>query len=131
MVIRRLIRSVLEDEGYIVDLAEDNARAVLCMEQHEPDLVVLDLFLPGTNGREVIDFWRRRTTASGLPVVVISSAPQAARLARQIRARAFLAKPFELDALLRAVAEGLRRTGDSLPEGQLHDSQDYVGWQPS
>lgn len=107
LVIRRLIRSVLEEEGYIVDVAEDSSQALWLIEEHEPDLVLLDLLLPGMDGQETMNFWRRHPRAAGVPVVVISSAPRACQRAKAMGAKAFLAKPFELEDLLRVVRENL------------------------
>jgi CheY-like chemotaxis protein len=107
LVIRRLVRDVLEDAGYEVDEAEDAMKALVMIEQRQPDLAIMDLFMPGMDGQEAATSWRNHPKASKVPIILMSSAPGADKRAVQMKARGFLAKPFDISDLVRVVANGV------------------------
>jgi two-component system nitrogen regulation response regulator NtrX len=109
--LRRMLASVLEAEGHEVATAADGDEAVLELERSEPDVVLLDLALPGRDGLNVLGTIRSRWP--DLPVVMMSgraSLSDAVR-ATKIGAFHFLEKPLSPEALLLAVegAAELRR----------------------
>ena len=104
------ISGVLEDEGYTVMTASDGAQAVASAERFHPDLMILDVTLPVLSGPDVAAHFRELRGAA-FPVLMITADGQAVAKARQLRAYAYLRKPFELDDLLRQVRRGL----DSAP----------------
>ena len=98
------VAAILEFEGYQVEQARNGAEALVVLEQGRPGLVLLDMRMP------VLDGWgfARALTERGihLPILVMTAAQDAGRWAREIGAAGYVAKPFELAGLLRAV-EGL------------------------
>ena len=96
-IIRELLVEHIGDEGYIVDSARTIAQARAYMRLRRPDLIVLDLMLPGNTGW---DFLRERQAdplLTAIPVVVISAAPrERLDLATELGADALLSKPFDL-----------------------------------
>ncbi|HEY8212001.1 MAG TPA: response regulator [Myxococcaceae bacterium] len=101
------LSEILEAEGYAVDRARHGQEALARIEQRRPDLILLDLMMPVMDGWEFSQALRQRGD-SDIPVVVLSADRQAGAKARVVGARGFLAKPFELNELLKVV-------GDSVP----------------
>jgi DNA-binding NtrC family response regulator len=108
--IRDLLSEILNDEGHQVDLAENAAQARLARAQARPDLVLLDIWMPDTDGVTLLKEW----SAGGLltmPVIMMSghATIDTAVEATKIGAIAFLEKPITLQKLLKAVEQGLAR----------------------
>lgn len=106
--IRRSLKGILEDEGYRVILAEDGEKALSLMEEETPDMVFLDIWLPGRDGIVILEEMQR--TWPFVPVVMISghgSIDLAVR-ATKLGAYDFVEKPLSLEKVLLTVRNGLR-----------------------
>jgi len=108
--IRDLLFEILNDEGHSVELAENAAQARAARQQQRPDLVLLDIWMPDTDGVTLLKEW----SASGLlnmPVIMMSghATIDTAVEATRIGAMAFLEKPISLQKLLKAVEAGLNK----------------------
>ncbi|PUE46697.1 two-component system response regulator [Limnohabitans sp. 2KL-1] len=108
--IRDLLSEILFDEGHQVELAENAAQARQARQNMRPDLVLLDIWMPDTDGVSLLKEW----AASGLlnmPVIMMSghATIDTAVDAVKIGAQAFLEKPITLQKLLKAVEQGLAR----------------------
>ncbi len=108
--IRDLLFEILNDEGHNVELAENAAQARAARQQSRPDLVLLDIWMPDTDGVTLLKEW----ASSGLlnmPVIMMSghATIDTAVEATRIGAQAFLEKPITLQKLLKAVEQGLVR----------------------
>ena len=109
--IRDLLSEILNDEGHQVDLAENAAQARIARALARPDLVLLDIWMPDTDGVTLLKEW----SSSGLltmPVIMMSghATIDTAVEATKIGAMAFLEKPITLQKLLKTVEQGLART---------------------
>ncbi|HEX7842495.1 MAG TPA: response regulator [Kofleriaceae bacterium] len=104
--IREAMTSMLGSEGWIVDVAEDGARAVQMARQLRYDLVVTDLEMPELGGFELIARLRKDERLKAVPIVVITSraSPEYRRRARELGVRALVAKPITRRKLLEALA---------------------------
>ena len=108
--IRDLLFEILNDEGHQVELAENAAQARLARGRARPDLVLLDIWMPDTDGVTLLKEW----SSGGLltmPVIMMSghATIDTAVEATKIGAMAFLEKPITLQKLLQAVEHGLTR----------------------
>jgi DNA-binding NtrC family response regulator len=108
--IRDLLSEILNDEGHTVELAENAAQAREIRSRLRPDLVLLDIWMPDTDGVTLLKEW----SATGLltmPVIMMSghATIDTAVDAIRIGAQAFLEKPITLQKLLKAVEQGLAR----------------------
>jgi DNA-binding NtrC family response regulator len=108
--IRDLLSEILFDEGHQVELAENAAQAREARHNMRPDLVLLDIWMPDTDGVSLLKEW----SANGLlnmPVIMMSghATIDTAVDAVKIGAHAFLEKPITLQKLLKAVEQGLAR----------------------
>ena len=109
--IRDLLWEILNDEGHNVELAENAAQARAARSRERPDLVLLDIWMPDTDGVTLLKEW----SASGaltMPVIMMSghATIDTAVEATKIGALAFLEKPITLQKLLKAVEQGLARS---------------------
>ena len=103
MDLRDAVEWALEDSGYMVRTASNGAEALAQLELERPDLILLDMRMPVMDGWAFARLYRRRSGHQA-PIVVVTAAQDAAEWARQIQAAGYLAKPFEIDQLIRTVA---------------------------
>jgi two-component system, NtrC family, nitrogen regulation response regulator NtrX len=108
--IRRSLAGILADEGYDAALAEDGERALAVVRERTPDLVLLDIAMPGRDGIEILEELRRAHPA--LPVVMMSGhgTIETAVRATQLGAFDFIEKPLSLDKLLLTVRHALEKS---------------------
>jgi DNA-binding NtrC family response regulator len=108
--IRDLLWEILNDEGHTVELAENAAQARAARLRERPDLVLLDIWMPDTDGVTLLKEWSM-TGALTMPVIMMSghATIDTAVEATKIGALAFLEKPVTLQKLLKAVEQGLSR----------------------
>lgn len=117
--IRELLRDILQDEGYHVELAE-NAAAARAMRLHErPDVVLLDIWMPDCDGISLLKEWANGGLLT-MPVVMMSGhgTIDTAIEATRIGAFDFLEKPIALQKLLKTVATALKHS-EQLPKSEM------------
>jgi DNA-binding NtrC family response regulator len=113
--IRDLLWEILNDEGHAVEVAENAAQARAARLRESPDLVLLDIWMPDTDGVTLLKEWSA-TGQLTMPVIMMSghATIDTAVEATKIGAMAFLEKPITLQKLLKAVEQGLAK-GSSRP----------------
>ena len=114
--LRRVMKDLLEREGYIVAEARDGVQALDQVDRFGPEVIVLDLNLPGLDGYGVLSHLRSRPATASIPVVVLTAKSDEDNEVRvfQLGADDFLTKPFRaraLSARLEAVL-GRRRSAE-------------------
>jgi two-component system response regulator MprA len=116
--IREALARALELEGYDVATAADGTRALAAIEAARPDLLVLDVMMPGLDGLTVCRVLRAQRNQ--LPILMLTALTQTADRVEGLDAGAddYLPKPFELDELLARIRALLRRapTTEAGPE---------------
>jgi len=114
--IRDLLSEILNDEGHNVELAENAAQARAARGRTRPDLVLLDIWMPDTDGVTLLKEWST-TGLLTMPVIMMSghATIDTAVEATKIGAQSFLEKPITLQKLLKAVESGLARNGGRKP----------------
>jgi len=105
--IREFVALVLQNEGYCVATADNGAVALEVVGRKPVGVVLLDMRMPVMDGWAFADAYRRGPGPHA-PIVVLTAAQDAAARAAQIKADAYLGKPFELDDLLDVVARYTR-----------------------
>ena len=118
--IRELLRDILQDEGYQVQLAE-NAAAARAVRLHErPDLVLLDIWMPDCDGITLLKEWANSSQLT-MPVVMMSGhgTIDTAVEATRIGAFDFLEKPIALQKLLKTVTTALKH-GEQSPKSEMN-----------
>jgi len=108
--IRDLLSEILNDEGHTVELAENAAQAREARQRMRPDLVLLDIWMPDTDGVTLLKEWSTGGLLN-MPVIMMSghATIDTAVDAIRIGAQAFLEKPITLQKLLKTVEQGLAR----------------------
>lgn len=97
------VSEVLDMEGYDVVTATNGAEALVAVDRSVPSLVLLDMRMPVLDGWGFMRVVRERGLT--LTVVVMTAAADARRWGREIGAEGVLAKPFDIDELVRAVQQ--------------------------
>jgi len=108
--IRELLSEILYDEGHTVELAENAAQARAARLRSRPDLVLLDIWMPDTDGVSLLKEWGSQGLLD-MPVIMMSghATIDTAVEATRIGAMDFLEKPITLQRLLKTIAAGLAR----------------------
>ena len=118
--IRDLTRTVLEDGGYEVLVASDGRQGVATARSERPDLILLDINMPGLDGWEALRVIRMDDETRGIPVAMFSIRYDLAEKSEALKRSAndYIVKPFSYDEMLDRVARLLsRRPGASATEG--------------
>jgi DNA-binding NtrC family response regulator len=115
--IRELLSEILYDEGYQVYLAENAEQARAYRIEHEPNLVLLDIWMPDTDGITLLREWVEQDLLT-MPVVMMSGhgTIETAVEATRIGAVDFLEKPIALQKLLSTIAKAIR---DDAPKREM------------
>jgi two-component system, NtrC family, nitrogen regulation response regulator NtrX len=120
-----LLSEILFDEGYLVHLAENADQARVYRNEHEPDLVLLDIWMPETDGIALLKEWAEQELLT-MPVVMMSGhgTIETAVEATRIGAVDFLEKPIALQKLFGTVAKFIKE-GAAKPQFPAPESQDH------
>jgi len=104
----RLLQRSLDEAGYQPIVTSDPSQVAKLVEQEEPDLVLLDLMLPGTSGFELL---QRVREFSGVPVIFVTASDEEADTVRALKIGAddYITKPFSPSELLARIGAALRR----------------------
>jgi CheY-like chemotaxis protein len=93
---------MLEFEGYAVQ-STPNGTTLLTMEDGFPDLLLLDIWMSGTDGRDICKHLKQKESTRNIPIVLISASKDIERSAMEAGADDFIAKPFDINDLLEKI----------------------------
>jgi putative two-component system response regulator len=110
---RGAMRLVLEEGGYRIDEASDGAQALRMLREDPPDLMFLDLHMPGMSGAEILGAVRAEPAAAAIAVIVVTADGEEGRgKTLALGADAYFTKPFSPAVLLRTAAQVLKQRRD-------------------
>lgn len=116
--VRDLIALVLEDEGYTVVCAANHAEARQLAQTHCPAIILMDLSIPGLQGKDLIAAYRQ-IPSLGASIILISGRSNLERFATEVDVEGHLAKPFDVEILAslvnRVISERSRRSLEMIP----------------
>ncbi|MBK7702277.1 MAG: response regulator [bacterium] len=100
--LRTILKHVLEQGGFQVELAQDGPQALACLQRELPDLVLLDVMMPGLDGFDVLRELRARFRTHHLPVIMLTAKGETPHRVRGLAqgANDYLSKPFVPDELV-------------------------------
>ncbi|MBD1935493.1 MULTISPECIES: hybrid sensor histidine kinase/response regulator [Cyanophyceae] len=125
-----LVQTILEEEGYQITLAENGRSALAEIEQGPPDLVLLDVMMPGMDGYEVTKRVRDNTKLPFIPILLITAHDHASVVeGLDTGADDFIRKPVQVDELLARVRSLLRLKHSVDERDQIaRQREDFVSW---
>jgi len=101
-----LMKRVLEADGYSVSLASSGNVGLDKANREHPDLILLDIYMPGLNGHEVARKLRQIDDIKDTPILVISASPNSddKRLSQEVGCNGYISKPIDIDRISSQVA---------------------------
>ena len=108
---REAMRLVLEGEGFVIEEAADGQSALAAIRERPPDLLFLDLNIPGVSGSDVLLAARADPGFAGRIIVVTATGEEGRAAALRLGADEYFTKPFSPTALLRTVEQVLAGDG--------------------
>ena len=113
--IAELLRLYLEKDGFAVTVAHDGVEGLRAAEEQKPDLVMLDIMLPGMDGWQVC---KRLRQTSNVPIIMLTAKGETEDKVQGLEMGAddYIVKPFEVKELLGRIHAVLRRTGEETPQ---------------
>lgn len=117
-----LVHYNLSREGYKVVTATSGEEGVHVAQETQPDLVILDLMLPGMNGLEVCQALKNDVVLREIPVIMLTAKGEESDIVAglEIGASDYVTKPFSTKVLVARVAAVLRRYSDDEPEHEIN-----------
>ncbi len=104
----QLLSLVLAKAGYEIHICQSGREAIAKMKQIHPHLVLLDVMLPGLDGRTIVSIMDEDDALSNIPIIITSALVESeAMFTRFAQVRSFCAKPFVLKDLVNKVKEAL------------------------
>ncbi|GAA4326375.1 response regulator [Mucilaginibacter gynuensis] len=100
-----ILELILEETGYRIIPVKNSLQIYETIEKQQPDLILLDLWMPVLSGDQVLRTLRKNPETQSLPVIVISASREGEKIANEAGADFFMAKPFDLDLLVNRVQE--------------------------
>jgi len=96
------VEAMLEFGGYQVS-STPNGATLLDIKENFPDLLLLDIWMPGTDGRDVCKYLKAQERSKNMPIIMISASTELEKSAKEAGADDFLEKPFDMDELLQKI----------------------------
>ena len=109
VTLRQSVRVMLERQGYSVEEASDGCDALQKIAESRPDLVLLDLMMPGMNGAEVLEHIKADARVQDTSIIVLTAVADTWQMRKYIEMGAadYLLKPFTINTLLDRVRRAL------------------------
>jgi DNA-binding response OmpR family regulator len=115
---REAMRLVLEQEGFVIREVADGASALAMVRSEPPDLMFLDLNIPGTSGADVLRELKADPATAGVRVIIVTATGEEGReYVLSLGADEYFTKPFSPTALLRTVERVLEGPNETSPAG--------------
>jgi len=105
-VIRRLAKTLLTKKNYIVETAKDGVEGIVIAKKSQPQVILLDVMMPGMDGHEVCKLLKQDSVTNDIPVIMVTSKTEAVDRVRglEIGAADYVMKPFDQGELLARIA---------------------------
>jgi CheY-like chemotaxis protein len=115
---REAMRLILEHEGFDIREAPDGGTALTMVHEHRPDLMFLDLNIPGTSGADVLSELKGDPSTEDIRVIIVTATGEEGReFVLSLGAAEYFTKPFSPTALLRTVERVLEGPNETSPTG--------------
>lgn len=101
------LKIMLEEDGYYVEATEDGMVAQN-IKQPLPDLLLLDIWMSGMDGRDICKSLKNSSATKHIPIILVSATKDIDRIAKESGADDYISKPFQMDHLLALVSKHIR-----------------------
>ncbi|KRG15856.1 response regulator [Lederbergia galactosidilytica] len=105
--IRILLNEILQKEGYQIYQAANGPEALSITEEHNPDLVLLDMKIPGMSGPEILAEMKKMDAGIGVIIMTAYGEHEMIKSAQKLGVVAHFSKPFDIEDVRKAVKEYL------------------------
>ncbi len=107
VTITTLIKTLLAMEGHQSTVVNDSTKAMEAAESYQPDLITLDLMMPGLTGFELCELLHQEPRFANIPILIISARDDTASKERtmQAGAKAYLTKPFGVEEFIQSISD--------------------------
>ena len=104
-----LYASILSDEGYEVVVCEQAKNALKSIQKEKPDLIILDLMMPGMDGFDLLSDMKKHAELANIPVIMLTAnaTDESEKRAKSLGVKAFLTKPAGIKEITEIVKEVL------------------------
>lgn len=106
--ILEVLKIVLEENNYSVVALDNGLDVEEVIKTHKPHIMLLDLWIPGMDGKQILKLVKENPETSHVPVIVMSASNGLSDTAEEIKADGFLAKPFNIDDLENTITRFLQ-----------------------
>ena len=124
--IRVLLSDFLQDEGYNVICAQDSSTTLMQAQNHHPDLILMDISLPGINGWQTVQYLRNMPEFRSTPIIAVTAhaTKEEAEHSLTVGCNAHVSKPFDLEEILNQIVSLLQEnpTGETITDAHTHQS---------
>lgn len=101
--ILELLKEILEEKGFQVKALTGGKGIQKKILEFLPDLILLDLWMPGMNGKEIIKILKKDDNTKNIPIIIVSALNETEAVAKNYGVEAYITKPFDIDNLLKTV----------------------------
>jgi len=102
-----MVKSILDNEGYVVETVSNWTIVFDKIRQYKPDLIILDIFISGSDGRVICKELKKSKTTTNIPVILFSATNRLEAYTKDSNAQGYLKKPFDTMELVNIVKEKL------------------------
>lgn len=105
--ILEVMKIILEEKGYEIEVISNPKNIEKKIEQSQPALILLDIWVAGMHGADIVKLIHNNNAISKIPVVLISANNEVEKIAKECGATSFLSKPFDIDDLAALVQKNI------------------------
>jgi two-component system, OmpR family, alkaline phosphatase synthesis response regulator PhoP len=103
--ILEVIQIVLEDQGHKVITRSSGKGIQKVVKESSPDIILLDIWMPGMDGKEVTKLLKRDKSTANIPIILISALNNAGSISQDVGADGYISKPFEIRDLINTISK--------------------------
>lgn len=107
--IQEVVEIIVEEAGYEIETISGSDDIFRKIKNYKPDLLLLDLWMPNTSGREIVRKIKGDKQTKNIPIIIVSAIDQSKEIAKSMGVQDFLAKPFNIEDLTALVDKYLKK----------------------
>src|SRR6266566_471973 len=122
---RILLSDFLQDEGHNIICAEESSTALIQAKDHHPDLILMDISLPGINGWQTVQYLRNMPEFCSTPIIAVTAhaTKEEAEHSLTVGCNAHVSKPFDLEEILKQIVSLLQENTVEETKIDVHTHQ--------